>query len=312
MRFTLSNFENRWSECEVAKEREKWILEGLVTTDLLDPSTYRGRQGVLSRGHDSKDELPVWRRFLGSCSLVGTDAERIADEDGSELDWDMINSSVKKDLSQGHLLQRNRQTPHEPAQEAMREAKNNDKEMAARLKQQKLLFCHRRETLLACQKCREMGRYVYYCSRDCQVNDWKRGILPHKTICGSTSALADSVLGTNSPSPAEDTKWGAPGPGFTRSLALLYQLKVLDKRPNYDYMLVRSEPELLQILLYDLEVRPRNNFFSTRCVKLHVDMYLEVEKMYDILLPFAMGAKGVGKDGLKQQLKNEYGVDIGW
>ncbi|KAF5332324.1 hypothetical protein D9758_016125 [Tetrapyrgos nigripes] len=36
---------------------------------------------------------------------------------------------------------------------------------------------------------------------------------------------------------------GLPEPGFTRSLYLLYQLKTLDKNPDYDYLLVRSKPE---------------------------------------------------------------------
>jgi hypothetical protein len=34
-----------------------------------------------------------------------------------------------------------------------------------------------------CSKCNR----VYYCSKDCQINDWNRGIVPHKLVCNTMS-----------------------------------------------------------------------------------------------------------------------------
>ncbi|KAF7794719.1 hypothetical protein EIP86_005857 [Pleurotus ostreatoroseus] len=48
------------------------------------------------------------------------------------------------------------------------------------------------KSLQACSRCRTIGRDIYYCSKECQVKDWKEGIpRPHKEICGKTS-LSDA------------------------------------------------------------------------------------------------------------------------
>jgi len=184
--------------------------------------------------------------------------------------------------------------------------------------------------LLACQKCKGIGRYVYYCSRsvytirsisncpliircyrECQVNDWKHGRPPHKTICGNTSALADSILGNTPPTDNPNSKWGKPDPGFTRSLSLLYQLSCLHQAPHYDYFLVRAEPEFTSdsvVLFPNSELKQR--FLDNLRVAVCRYAPKEVEAMYRMLVPFAAYAPGVGVDRLKKQLKNEYGVDV--
>ncbi|KAK7461303.1 hypothetical protein VKT23_008482 [Stygiomarasmius scandens] len=370
-RFTVSDFENRWRECG-PKEREKWILEGLVRTCLISPFREKHRE-FCPEITIARMNYQSGQGFLDLIrQLVGKDAEQIVDEVRTVPNpiWDIINSSVKKDLSPGqrvfqraknvdrasfitfvcwHVLLafygqteqyfsmklRDTTLPYEPYREAIQEAKINDKEMAARFRQHEksrreylrssvhaCLTCNRRaedvgmSNLLACQKCKGISRYVFYCSKECQAKDWKHGVPPHKTICGSTSALADSVLGIASPptsAPGDnDTKWGAPDPGFSRSLALLYQLKVLDKYPHCDYLLVRSEPEFTSDVAVQFEDSATKKMFLEVMQKAscrHAPK--EVEKMYQMLLPFGKNAEGVGKHRLKQQLKNEYGVDVG-
>ncbi|EKM56202.1 uncharacterized protein PHACADRAFT_257289 [Phanerochaete carnosa HHB-10118-sp] len=41
------------------------------------------------------------------------------------------------------------------------------------------------ERMKGCSKCAALGIKIYYCSRECQVADWKSGVpRPHKVLCG--------------------------------------------------------------------------------------------------------------------------------
>ncbi|KAE9382579.1 hypothetical protein BT96DRAFT_952082, partial [Gymnopus androsaceus JB14] len=51
--------------------------------------------------------------------------------------------------------------------------------------------------LVACSRCKSIGRIVYYCGRSCQVNDYKHGNPPHKQICGNKDALLDATLSSS-------------------------------------------------------------------------------------------------------------------
>jgi len=70
-------------------------------------------------------------------------------------------------------------------------------------------------TFKSCIKCKDTSTSVMYCSRECQVSDWKYGDPPHKAVCGK------------------------PRP---RSAALLKQIALLEKHPSVDYFLMRPEP----------------------------------------------------------------------
>ncbi|KAJ7653172.1 hypothetical protein DFH06DRAFT_1204874 [Mycena polygramma] len=50
------------------------------------------------------------------------------------------------------------------------------------------------DALLACQQCRAINRIVFYCSRECQITDWKSGKPPHKAICGKEGAIAAAFV----------------------------------------------------------------------------------------------------------------------
>ncbi|KAJ6489195.1 hypothetical protein C8R47DRAFT_477682 [Mycena vitilis] len=46
------------------------------------------------------------------------------------------------------------------------------------------------DTLLVCQRCKDIKREVLYCSRKFQTTDWKTGTPPHRVICGKTHYIA--------------------------------------------------------------------------------------------------------------------------
>ncbi|KAJ7279963.1 hypothetical protein C8J57DRAFT_118138 [Mycena rebaudengoi] len=57
------------------------------------------------------------------------------------------------------------------------------------------------ETLLACQRCKSIGRLVWYCSRECQTTDWRKGKPPHKTICGKKGAFIEAFISSTTTHP---------------------------------------------------------------------------------------------------------------
>ncbi|KAJ7136880.1 hypothetical protein C8R44DRAFT_868973 [Mycena epipterygia] len=115
-------------------------------------------------------------------------------------------------------------------------------------------------TLLACQRCKAIDRLVFYCSRfvlavhivlnltgmcrECQTTDWKTGNPPLKSICGQKGAIAAAFLSAKSESPQlpdDEQAFPSPSPSYTRSPALLYQLKLLKENPQVDYVLVQPD-----------------------------------------------------------------------
>ncbi|KAE9396234.1 hypothetical protein BT96DRAFT_996949 [Gymnopus androsaceus JB14] len=178
--------------------------------------------------------------------------------------------------------------------------------------------------LVACSRCKSIGRHVYYCGRSCQVNDYKNGNPPHKQICGNTDALLDATLSSPESKPKAKTphtstdedqsedipRWPAPQPGYTRSPALQYQLLLLDEHPNLDYVLVRPEPQPDTTVVFPNAI---GHFFFGLCMRRAVACYspMEVYHMYQALEPSARKAMpAFGVEKLKEQLKKEYGVDI--
>ncbi|KAK7463029.1 hypothetical protein VKT23_007612 [Stygiomarasmius scandens] len=188
--------------------------------------------------------------------------------------------------------------------------------------------------LRRCTRCMDIGRNVYYCSKECQRKDWKSGRPPHKTICGNPTALADIVTGT-SPLPAEtpdsdDSRRrpspetrpthsildyfriaysDPPNPDYTRSPALLHQLKLLKKDSLVDYFLITPWPDPdYGITLSNLV--DRVVFKTNLAMGIAQHSPTAVQVMYKLLSPIAETFPNVGKEGLEQQLKREYGIDM--
>ncbi|KAJ7202628.1 hypothetical protein GGX14DRAFT_653889 [Mycena pura] len=176
------------------------------------------------------------------------------------------------------------------------------------------------ETLLACQRCKSIDRMIFYCSKKCQTADWKTGRPPHKSICGKPGAVAEAFFAPKVPEPDDDDAddddddddddfWGEPNPGYTRSPALLHQLKLLKENPQLDYVLVRPNPHPDHgIVMQDA----LGGMFFKICMKRAVNGQSprEVYKMFQQLEPSARGAPGFGVEKLKQQFFKEYGYNV--
>ncbi|KAJ7440771.1 hypothetical protein B0H11DRAFT_1827672 [Mycena galericulata] len=169
------------------------------------------------------------------------------------------------------------------------------------------------ETLSACQRCKAVGRLVFYCSKNCQTTDWKTGEPPHKTICGKKGAIAEAFLSPSTPDavPADDDDedFPPPSPGYTRSPALLHQLKLLKENPQMDYVLVRPHPHPDHgVILQDAT----GGMFFKLCMRRAVCDHAprQVLSMFSMLEPTARNAPGFGVAKLKSQLLKEYGVDV--
>ncbi|KAJ7809669.1 hypothetical protein B0H13DRAFT_1927812 [Mycena leptocephala] len=99
------------------------------------------------------------------------------------------------------------------------------------------------QALAACKRCKAIDRLILYCSKQCQTADWKEGHPPHKTVCGKEGAIVRSLLNTVPEATVdEDDIFPPPNPGYTRSPALLYQLKCLRENREVDYLLIEPEP----------------------------------------------------------------------
>ncbi|KAJ3529825.1 hypothetical protein NM688_g7798 [Phlebia brevispora] len=108
--------------------------------------------------------------------------------------------------------------------------------------------------LMARSKCRTIDRKVWYCSRERQVEDWRRP-RTHQLICGKPldeehiEPASDDHPGQepHPPHPIQDTS-GPP--------ALLHQITLLSAHPELDY-LVRTLPIMTPAYRRSLRVRPQ-------------------------------------------------------
>ncbi|KAF5391107.1 hypothetical protein D9757_003178 [Collybiopsis confluens] len=370
-RYAEDDFVHQWTEVCTQKEREKWILEGLVRTCDASPDfeahrrycpeiTMRRLNVVSGRGFLNLIEKltlqdidkvpdnfrrvpnPVWEAMNDgrkdpkkAIYIRLTDTQRTSFL--TFFVWNTLLAFYGEKEEYGLMkTSGGRSFPQE-----FKESAQEDKELAQALKdvckevkathadaQRGCMTCELTaeragvKVLLACQKCKSMGRSVYYCGRECQVKDWKSGRPPHKTICGNTKALADAIMGdsgssdtqtrTESGEGARKPMFKNPSPGYTRSPALLHQMKMLEENPNLDYALIRTEPHPDHgVMLADPMGKLYFRIMLNRAVKSFSPR--EVCQMYNLLLPMAERAPGIGKAGLKRQLKREYNVDIdGW
>ncbi|KAH8832424.1 hypothetical protein DL96DRAFT_1457618 [Flagelloscypha sp. PMI_526] len=174
--------------------------------------------------------------------------------------------------------------------------------------------------LVACARCKKIGRLVYYCGKPCQVNEWKNGNPPHKKICGDKTALLNATLSSPSTSTSVDASsdpdededeygWPKPKPGYTRSPALQYQLKFLSEKKGVNYVFIQPAPHNdYGITIPDIIRRAMFEVCMRRAVASHSPR--EVLMMFGQLEPFAESIPSFGVLKLKAQLKKEFGVDV--
>ena len=147
--------------------------------------------------------------------------------------------------------------------------------------------------------------------RDCQVEDWKRGDPPHKTICGKPLAEAAQQL-PQSQASGQEPRFPPASPGFVRSPALLYTLKALEENPWIDYLLVTPSHESGDHAIQVSQSDPKGQLFFRFCLQRAVTTGDpdSVHMMYKALKSSAEQPGGIGVAALRRQLKNEYGVDV--
>ncbi|KAF7978198.1 hypothetical protein HWV62_1416 [Athelia sp. TMB] len=154
----------------------------------------------------------------------------------------------------------------------------------------------------SCSKCSAAGACTRYCSRECQVADWKTGTPPHKTVCGQSATLREA-------DPTSDDRWAAaPEPGFRRPPALLHQMRLLNAHPSVDYFFVQPHP--LDDYGAIMPTVGKNIVFAiSRRDAMNWASLIALGMMFDLLAPFAEMVPGMDTEILRRQLANEYGVD---
>ncbi|KAI5822907.1 hypothetical protein K523DRAFT_358034 [Schizophyllum commune Tattone D] len=158
--------------------------------------------------------------------------------------------------------------------------------------------------LRRCPKCRKAGRTVEYCSRECQVKDWKTGEpVSHKEICGKalTNLPAIDFAAHRARSPRfQDDLVPQPAPGFKRSPLLLKQMQTVQTPPYYaDYILLGETPFLLN------DDRERELFMVVRRRAFRDGDERSVSELYTILKPY-LQQHDIPLDAFRSQLRKEY------
>ncbi|KAK7688329.1 hypothetical protein QCA50_008701 [Cerrena zonata] len=178
--------------------------------------------------------------------------------------------------------------------------------------------CHKvqkegEKKMMLCGPCKKKGLEFYYCSKECQIIDWKNG---HKKLCGVGH---HSTQGTNesdpSPTVYDYPKTGIPNPvlPFTHSPALLYQISsLLD--PNEvpcDYILFNSKRAPCALLMALDPPEDRIRFHVMRRRAMSTGDQNAVYAMYKALrLWAAVSAMDIDEGLIRHQLREEYGVQI--
>ncbi|KAJ7857534.1 hypothetical protein B0H13DRAFT_1158315 [Mycena leptocephala] len=114
------------------------------------------------------------------------------------------------------------------------------------------------ERFMRCKACMDnVSRKVYYCSRQCQREDWK---VRHKRICGKAMTVKESEETANVPlKPSAPLSADSPqiiGPpinGFKRSPALIYQVNLLNENAaaETDYLLITRTQRVFRLKIDD-------------------------------------------------------------
>lgn len=160
--------------------------------------------------------------------------------------------------------------------------------------------------LKRCTKCAAVGRRVEYCSRECQIKDWKKGEpIPHKEICGKNSQEGPSRVDLEQYRATEarfrDDLIPAPSPHFQRSPALLKQMERLQQAPYYDYILDNNTAFVLN------DDSERQRFIIARRRALANGDVASVSEMCAVMKPY-LRLYNVSLLKMAQQLCNEFGL----
>jgi len=156
----------------------------------------------------------------------------------------------------------------------------------------------------SCGGCKNIGRAVMYCDRDCQVKDWKKGTPPHKTICGKPT----SGISATQPLPPVSGSIPPKARTFRRSPALLRQISLLEKSSKVDYVLMQPTPLPDQGIAF--QAGTSTLFRTLRAHAFETGDPRTVRSMYKQLRGTAMKQVGYQIDWLEKQLKSEFGVDV--
>ncbi|KAJ7029756.1 hypothetical protein C8F04DRAFT_1368833 [Mycena alexandri] len=322
-RFAEDDFESHWTKRCSPKEREDFMLEGLVRACEASPDFEDHRKWL----HRTFEITAVGSNPHPGLVMVKKHHDSSRTYLLTMVVWNILlafyGESETYGLGKNHRNEAEALKPFEQDLSA-KEIKRMAKENAAnrRLAEHHCTSCNLPaskagvETLSACRRCKAIDRLVYYCSKQCQVTDWKTGRPPHKTICGKKAALQDAFLAPKAPEPSPsnadddgDDFFGPPEPGYVRSPALLHQLKLLKENPQMDYVLVVPDPHPDHgVILQDV----MGSMFFKLCMKRAVTgpAPRDVFKMFQQLEPTARNAPGFGVAKLKQQLLKEYGFDV--
>ncbi|KII95415.1 hypothetical protein PLICRDRAFT_213990 [Plicaturopsis crispa FD-325 SS-3] len=143
--------------------------------------------------------------------------------------------------------------------------------------------------MMCCSGCKKVGRQVTYCSRECQIKDYKTGTPPHKVIC--SKILETSALPTE-----EDD----PFPLYTSkpSPELLLQVYFLRRDgPKWDYHLVL--PGGRQTRMRKFHGGAADIFLEARAKAMR-----EQDKVGVAIMRYMLG------EDSEKQLEKEYEVDM--
>ncbi|KAL0578986.1 hypothetical protein V5O48_003026 [Marasmius crinis-equi] len=253
IRFSSGNFERRWTwEC-TEKERELWLLEGMVRTCESSPDSEDSRmycpEVTLARlNHDSGRgfiellKKLTWEKGVpfrqGDFKTVPNEIWEAMNTPSKDPEhpgkkmmkrcndiqrtlfltyfvWNTLLAFYGERVTYGQMKTGNEKGWHEELQKIignsnpeltkiMENAKRKGEAMQRQANAQRACVVCRKtaetvgiQKLLACQRCTAIGRNVFYCSKECQVQDWKNGSPTHKSICGDTAALTKAVSGQN-------------------------------------------------------------------------------------------------------------------
>ncbi|THG94642.1 hypothetical protein EW026_g6866 [Hermanssonia centrifuga] len=166
------------------------------------------------------------------------------------------------------------------------------------------------QKLQACSKCRAINRLVFYCSRQCQLDDWKNGVpVPHKQICGklmNEDSTVDSVLNSDEVEVSWLPKADA---SYKRSPALLHQISLLRQGDGLDYVFVLPGSTGDDVGARFWPIEEKIQFLIQRNRAFRTGDPGAVSKMFLALCGVAATSSvPVSNELVRNQLENEYGV----
>lgn len=155
---------------------------------------------------------------------------------------------------------------------------------------------------LCCSRCQEHGMHVYYCSRACQVQDYRN----HKLVCGPLSPSAPDLSTTVAAElPAPLTSFP---PDSTLLPALVTQLTFQRTHLEYSYLYqFGASPVSIPL---PLTLPPSTvQVYGTILRAAAFGNQLSVELLHTLLLDEVLQAGGTDA-GLVAQLSSEFGFDL--